>query len=464
MPLPSATASSITLLFDFKIMNTKKIANFWSQLPSGSFDFELFPMDMQSVKKGVLDYTKKKKRLISILAALGFSSYAAYRVYHLPSITRKRKRISNLLGALISIAEAVSDSAETIGVISKDLKDFLQSESDQIPNSLKQISKVAKSSEFSDSVICLTQALTLGILRGYQSSSRIDYGSTAANNSSFLDKVFDKLSTPAGSGFVSVIVGSFARNLVMALYQDGNSSTRELNSNSDLNSVGLEINSVTKYVDVVCGHKGKELIGDCIQLFVSTAVAVYLDKTMHINTYDEIFAGLTNPKHEKKVREVLVSVCNGAVETLVKTSHQVLTSTEAKSRMAIDQREVESENMFLENEASKDEPEARNSFDEVEDGGWIDKVSSTLAVPSNRRLVLDLTGRVTFETVRSFLEFLVEKIYEGIKKCADVVYEAVVGSSLGVVRYVTAKSSVIATICLSLCLHIMDSSWILMPA
>ncbi|KAG8642756.1 protein PHLOEM PROTEIN 2-LIKE A10 [Manihot esculenta] len=432
-------------------------------------------MDLQLVKKGLLDYTVKRKRLIALLVSLGFSTCVAYGVYNLPSIACKRKRISKLLGVIFSIAEVVSDSAETVGVISKDLKDFLQSESDQIPNSLKQISKVARSSEFSGSVIGLTQALTLGILRGYQSSARINHDTT---NPSFLDKVFDKLSTPAGSGFVSIVVGSFARNLVTACYQDGTcSSSRELNSNSELNGpitsdqVGLEMNSVTELVDVVCSHKCKSLIGDCIQLFVSTAVAVYLDKTMHINTYDEIFAGLTNPKHENKVRDVLVSVCNGAVETLVKTSHQVLTTADSEANssqespnLAIDEEEEEEEEGSSENEESTSQQKANKSIDKDEDGGWIRKVSSTLAVPSNRRLVLDVTGRITFETVRSFLEFLVGRVYDAIRRCVYAVHGAVVDSGLGVVRYVTAKSSVIATICLSLCLHLLDSAWILVPA
>lgn len=428
------------------------------------------------MKKGLLDYTHKKRKLVLLLAALGFSSYGAYKVYNLPSIAQKRKRISKLLGALISIAEGISDSAEAIGVVSKDLKDFLQSDSDQIPNSLKQISKITKSREFSESVVTVTQALTAGILHGYQSNARIDHDASANSNPSFLDKVFHMLSTPAGTGFVSVVVGSFARNLVMAFYQgeqtsSGPTSNSELNDATANDHVGLEMNSVKKWVNLVCGDKCKELIGDCVQLFVSTAVAVYLDKTMDINTYDEIFAGLTNPKHETKVRDVLVSVCNGAIETLVKTSHQVLTNADSNVNssldspyLAIDQGEDATDNELSENNAVSSESKVRYSFDEGKDSGWVSKVSSTLAVPSNRRLVLDVTGRVTFETVRSFLEFLVEKLYYGIKRCIDVIYEAIVNGTLEVVSFVTAKSSVIATICLSLCLHTLDSAWILVPA
>jgi hypothetical protein len=428
-------------------------------------------MDLQLLKKGLLDYTRKNKRRALLLAALGFSTYTAYKVYHFPSLAKKRKRISKLFVALVAIAQLISDSAETIGVVSKDFKDFVQSESDQIPNSLKQISKVARSNEFLEGLVTLTQAFTVGILRGYQSHARIhhDAGANGDRNSkgspSFLDKVFEKPASPTGSGFVSVIVGSFARNLVLGLYEGG------LNSISDLNAAADGHDSFQKVMEAVCGDKGRELIGVCIQLFVSTAVTVYLDRTTHINTYDDFFAGLTNPKHETKMREVLVSICNGAIETLVKTSHQVLTTDDSNLNsssdspyLAIDQEESAIEDEVSGKEAFFSESMARKSVAEVKENGWVNKVSSALAVPSNRRLVLEVTGRVTFETVRSLLEFLLGKLSNGMRRCVDFAHEVVVDTGIEVVRYVKAKSSVIATLCISFCLHILDVPWILVPA
>ncbi|KAI4326019.1 hypothetical protein MLD38_031376 [Melastoma candidum] len=127
---------------------------------------------------------------------------------------------------------------------------------------------------------------------------------------------------------------------------------------------------------------------------------VYLDKTMHKILCDALFVGLTNPKHERKVQDILATICNGAVETL-------------------------------------------------KGNGWVNKVSSTttLAVPSNWRLMVDLNGRVTYETVRSMLEFMMEKSYEGMRQKVDAVQDAVIDKGIDVVRYVTAKSSVVTTIC-----------------
>lgn len=415
-------------------------------------------MDVRLVKSGI-DFAGRRKRWILAAAALAFSGYGAYRVYNSPSVARKRRRLLKLVGALVSLAEAVSESTETIALVSKDLKEFLRSDSDEVPNSLKQISKIAKSTEFSESITEVSRALTVGALRGYNSESK---GNVNGNGGvlGFTDHVLDKLFTPAGSGFVSVVVGSLARNLVMAIFMDRRSSLQSETEGS----------SVPGWLNVLCDDRIKDLVGDCIQQFVSTAVTIFLEKTMDINTYDELFSGMTNPKHEKKVREMLVSVCNGAVETLVKTSHQVLKSSRSNANSY-------SVSPCLAVEGSKglrftgvdwkqgvlSHKGLRDSYGPPKNSGWVDKVSSTLAVPSNRRLVLDVTGRVTFETVRSLLEYLMEKLHDGVRQSVNAVHDEVADRGIEVVRYATAKSSIITTLCLSLCLHILDGAAILAP-
>ncbi|GAB4846862.1 hypothetical protein Ancab_025870 [Ancistrocladus abbreviatus] len=452
-------------------------------------------MDTQLFYKG-LEFAHIKKKWILVLAAFGFTGYGVYRVYHLPSVERNRKRTLKLLTALTSVAETVSDSAEAAGIFAKDLKEFLQSDSDEIPNSLKQISKISKSEELLGSIARLTEAVTAGILKGYRLETRDDGGMNGKNSGSS-DQYMDKLFSTAGSGFASAVVGSFARNLVMALFDaeesnHGSSNSSATSMNVDSSCSGES--SIPRWVAVMCSDKCRELIGDSIQLSLSTAVAVFLDKTAHINTYDDFFAGLTNPRHDNKVKDLLVSVCNGAVETLVKTSHQVLRSSNSvgnsdqvsfpvprllsagssldanpsPERDHDDPVEGHKLSIIKQNgfgqSSSNNDLKVSKSAHESRGGGWLYNMSSTLSAPDNRRFVLDLTGRVTFETVRSFLEFVLEKVLQSLRRSYDVVHEVAICKGLEVVRYVSAKSSVVATICLSLCLHVFDGGRVLMPA
>ncbi|KAF3624661.1 hypothetical protein FXO38_30143 [Capsicum annuum] len=102
------------------------------------------------------------------------------------------------------------------------------------------------------------------ISRGYESENRSKI--EEVGGSSFIDKVMDRMMSTVWNGFVFVVVGNFARNLVMGFYSNN---------------------------------------------------------------------GLTNLKNQVNVKDFLVSVCNGAIETPVKTSHQVMTASGSDSDLSL---------------------------------------------------------------------------------------------------------------------------------
>ncbi|KAK7352499.1 hypothetical protein VNO80_17921 [Phaseolus coccineus] len=415
-------------------------------------------MDLPLLRNG-LHFSPRNKKYLLLIAFFGASGYAAYRAYNSPYVAQKRHRVAKLLRTFVTVAELISDSAHSVTVISNDLHRFLASDSDEIPTSLKQLAKIAKSKEFSASLARVSEAVTIGILLGCNSLAGNDNNGIAPSEitteaSRFSDRVLEKLFSKAGTGFVSVVVGSFARNLVLGFY--GAESMGERSQSE-----------VPRWVNAICDERCGKLIGDCVQIFVSTAVAVFLDKTMDVNTYDEMFAGLSNPKHQEKVKGILVSMCNGAVETFVRTSHQVLSNRSERSNSGLSMSSVvvpASEDGCLKQEVFLQQVRIGSSVGGPQDVGWLEQIKSTLAVPANRRFVLDVTGRVTLETVRSFVAFLMWRISDGFKSSVGKVHDEVVNKGLEVVRYIGAKSSVIFTLCLALYLHIVGGSRIVLPA
>uniref|UniRef100_A0A0D9VZH9 Protein PHLOEM PROTEIN 2-LIKE A10 n=1 Tax=Leersia perrieri TaxID=77586 RepID=A0A0D9VZH9_9ORYZ len=363
-------------------------------------------------------FSRRRRRWILIAAGGTAAAYGAYRIYHHPAVAERRRHLARLAGAVAAFLDAAASSADAAALVASDLSDFVRSGSDELPRSVTQLAKLAASPEVSAAVAAVSEAITAGILRGV-GSAPVSGSPVSGGGVALSDRLVDKLFSDSGERLASAIAGSFARHLVIAF-------------NSAPSSPG-ETSSQMKWVNLVATGKGHKAISNWVEVFVSTAVGVFVDKTIHINTYDQLFQGLTNASHDAKVKELLVSVCNGAVETMVKTTHHVMSNANDKSGGS-----------------------SSNGVGE----GWVETVSSTLAVPSNRKFVLDVTGRVTFETVRSFLEFALWKMHDGAKKGGGTVMD----SGLRAMQYMTDKSMVIATICITLCLHVMNGTRLLVTA
>ncbi|KAM0859441.1 hypothetical protein ACQ4PT_047188 [Festuca glaucescens] len=358
----------------------------------------------------VLVFSHRRRRWILCAGAAA----AAYLIYHHPSVAARRRRISRLTSALSSLADAVAD-------VAADLAGFLRSESDVLPPTLTQLSKLASSPEASASASALSGALTAGVLRGYNSAS----GPASGGEVPFSDRLVEKLFSPEGERLVSAVAGSLGRDLVLAFYSVPADPSESAGS------------SPASWVDVVTRGSCRRAIRSWVEVFTATAVGVFIDKTIHINTYDQICAAATNPAYDARLQELLVALCSASIETLVKTSHGVLSNTSGN---------------------------ANGSSSSSGNGGiregWTETVSSALAVPSNRKLVLDLSGRATFEAVRSFLEFVLWRLHDGAKAGAD----ATVRAGLCALRSMSERSMVIAAICIVLCLYVLNGTWLLSPA
>lgn len=491
------------------------------------------------------------------------SGYATYRLYTSETGRRKRQQLARLSSALFLFGDAAQHSAESLALISADLKRFLLSDDDELPRSLRQAVKIAHSPDFQHSCTLLSAALTRGLLRGFTSprsspprpypseddscteikeiclvscvnsigsqkgrkqcsekSDRYAPGSKVIGPSMYLDKarqqsqskpseelserLLGKLFSEPGVNFASAVVGNAACNIVKGML-DGF-------ENQSVACGSAEGDASSKLIDVLCSQQCKGLINECIQMFVSTAVAVYIDKTKDVNFYNDMVAGITNPSHKDPMKDLLTTVCNGAVETLVKSSHSVMfgeKSGEPDSRGSwpgsrieelsegpeITQRQmincqrtssndgyvcsssgsVEGPPLLLipHKEGTSQDPEIQacretaGKSEQAKGGGiqeFIEGFSKTLAIPSNHRLVVDVAGTVTSEAVRSFVDVIVSTISSNLHGKVQRGWGRVKGGALEQVsamqvhtiyKDVAFKAFFLASICLAICLHVL---------
>ncbi|GBG83269.1 hypothetical protein CBR_g36884 [Chara braunii] len=84
-----------------------------------------------------------------------------------------------------------------------------------------------------------------------------------------------------------------------------------------------------------CSKQGKSLILDVVISFVGEAISVYIEQTRDVNIYDDIVTSVTKPANREPVKDLMKSVCNEAVGTLVRTSYDVLSSSSQPSDVCI---------------------------------------------------------------------------------------------------------------------------------
>lgn len=416
----------------------------------------------QKMSTNAVSVCRKRRSWLLAITAMAGTGYGFYRLCTSPSIATKKYRVLELLNSLVSISEAASASAQTLSLLSNDIKTFLKSDSDEIPTSLNQLFKLAQCREVHETLTMVSGAMSTGVFKGLSGEEGNSPGPGVA------ERVMDKFFTAAGTGFVSVVVGNFARNLVVSFFEHY----------QNLNTLNLNLSPKTYresgFVDVLCKGEIRVLIAECIRSFVSTAVSVYLDKTMHINVYDEICAALTNPKHEAQMKGILITVLNGAVETFVSTSYDVLTNGSSKGKKNSCHSDGETETQHVSHNY-KEDCELSDTLG-IEVGGvnleqttldikdvnygvsdpkhsWIDKISYTLSIPSNRKLLVEVSGKVTVEASRSFFEFVLFKFSEFFTVTLPIACHDALHRLLEIVRYVGAKSIVVATVCLAICFH-----------
>ena len=235
--------------------------------------------------------------------------------------------------AVKKIVDSAQDAAETLGTLCKDTKEFLSSDSEVVPQSLRQALKLASCEETKEVVQTHVQATIKGVLesqrstdnetsvggRGENESEASTSGSDNENtedgfnnnkrlrkssSNSMLSQTLEKIFSKKGSGFFSIIAASLAKQTITTLMENASEQTSDGEA-------------FEKYKDILMSEEGKQFVSDLLVTLVVEATSVYTDKTIHINYYDQILESAIKPQHRSFVENLCVKLCKAWTETVM---------------------------------------------------------------------------------------------------------------------------------------------------
>lgn len=338
----------------------------------------------------------------------------------------------------------------------------------------------------------LQEGLGLGESFGHSGRSEEGRGaisSSSSNRDKYVDKLIEKLFSESGKGFVSAVVGSASRSFVVSFLEHVNMPNT---ASSSVGGKGDTTAAVLKGVaEFASNGEGRALLIDCIQTFVGTAVSVYVERTKDINAFDELVAGLVKSEYREPITDLLTTVCQATASSFVRASHEVLTADPSSTSRSTSTLNPRIPSLNPGGGSSSGYGNAVTSYDDVgeeEDvgsygrqgnsGGFkkeelvqldlIQGLSKALAVPSNRKLILEIAGTMTTLGVRSAIDVSLGKLSTALKGGKgkehavkalehETPKQTLVGEKLQMVGDMTKsaidKSMVLMTMCIAVCFH-----------
>jgi len=268
----------------------------------------------------------RKKAAAVATATVCCASLAAYEAH-------RRGWFQKTSRALKNVVETASDTAESLRTLARDAREFLSSDSEVVPQSIRQAIKLASCEETQEAVQANVQATLKGVLNqtrdpnaaAEDSSSPSSSASTsgrsaeedavdappgalkkrkASTTSTMLATTLEKVFSKKGSGFFSIIAASVARQTIQTLMENASEQTSDGEA-------------FEKYRDLLLSEEGKQFISDLLVTLVVESTAVYMDKTVHINYYDQILESAIKPQHKSFVENLCVKLCRVWTETVM---------------------------------------------------------------------------------------------------------------------------------------------------
>lgn len=254
---------------------------------------------------------------------MALSAYVSYHAYRSNAYSRGKGYLTRLAHGISRYLEAFTTGGDILKGLLHDIETFLGSSSDEIPQSLRQLSKLVLSEEFT----AATERAVGSIYRGISGIAKIENEDGVPRGPNVVDKILDALLSDRGHSLVSVAVTMGTRNLVNAYMEAsarlGGSSVAggEMTKSTD--------GPLDKLIEFFSSNRGQQLAVMSISAFASHGMQVYMDKSLEVNMYEDLFSSMSKPEHMRAVKECVAVFARAAVSAYLGKNDQNSSSSGA---------------------------------------------------------------------------------------------------------------------------------------
>ena len=132
------------------------------------------------------------------------AAVVAYKAYNSQCVRNARKQVQVASKSMADCAQALSSVSDTVALITSDLRSFLSSNTDTVPQSLRQLNKLLQTPELHDTL----QATVSSMVRGLSDAT----SSGSSDGPSSLDAILEAILSDRGRSLVGMAVGIVSKN------------------------------------------------------------------------------------------------------------------------------------------------------------------------------------------------------------------------------------------------------------
>lgn len=147
----------------------------------------------------------RRNRKYLVLACAATSSIAVYRVYRSERIKATQKALQSLQETIAKYTDAAASAGSVLAVVAEDLRNFFDSDADEVPRSIRQLGKLARSTELQDTLAACVSSMAKGLLTTPAEAGGVQAGPSA------LDKIIDALLSDRGHSMVGLAIRTAAQ-------------------------------------------------------------------------------------------------------------------------------------------------------------------------------------------------------------------------------------------------------------